>query len=147
MNELSQIFDGFLYCGKQQRNGYKEPSNIYFKNPGSLPDAIEVDQVFIFLHPRPNDIDKIAIIILPTRLKELGYEVLQAPDNKGNGFIFLDEGGPLYSIRGQRGETEILITHEINGYLLHHPWPWDRNVWEAANYLVEFRRVHNKAES
>ncbi len=52
---------------------------------------------------------------LPTRLKELGFEVLEAPNYKGGQFSRPYIGGPYFAITFQDGEHKGVIFNRVDG--------------------------------
>ena len=83
-NSFLSVFEGFSYVGEYPTNSTEHDPHM---NCQGQPVRFESKREYIFGHQLPVDSSVMAPETLPSRLKALGYDILSAPDEKGNGFI------------------------------------------------------------
>jgi hypothetical protein len=94
---VTTLFEGFVYLGARARSRGGEP-----KPAGVAPSVIESNTDYLFNRKADGQAEKVALEVLPTRLRLLGFEVLSGPNADGTGFVFLDNGGPLFLIKARK---------------------------------------------
>jgi hypothetical protein len=75
--------------------------------------------------------ERLGVTELPTRLRELGFEVLEAPKFNGGQFSYPYVGGPYFSIIFMDGDHKGMIFNRVDGRIA------DRN-WVVDDYILVF---------
>jgi hypothetical protein len=130
---VTVLFEHFTYLGEssgQAGRGDLTRTSLY-------PNPVKVGQTYLFNRQIDGRAEDMALDVIPSRLPSLGFAVLTGPKRDGTGFIFLDSGGPLFSIKASLGECVVLIqkpsAREVPGSSLGL---WKGGVWEAGAYVL-----------
>lgn len=140
------LFEGFAYRGEQVAARSREVSVS-----SQLPSKLAQEKGYVFWHRAPIDHVDFALKKFPARLDSIGYVILSAPKPNGEGFIYFDSGGPLFTIIAKKGSCEVTI-RTMN--IREGPWPWQNPdgtwswqspVWDPTNFILLIRRVPAEA--
>ncbi|HET9364821.1 MAG TPA: hypothetical protein VFP71_07460, partial [Candidatus Angelobacter sp.] len=98
-----------------------------------LPERLEIKKQYIFHHKSPLDVEKLAVVDLPSRLQNMGLEIIKAPHSSME-MMDLYFGGPLFVIKFKQ-QNHI-------GIIFDQPCPHSREQvgkgWDANDYVLVF---------
>jgi hypothetical protein len=85
----------------------------------SRPEQVQTQVQYIFHNRGPIDDERLGSQDLPTRLRELGFKVLEAPKFNGGQFSYPYIGGPYFSITFMDGDHKGVIFNRVHGENAH----------------------------
>jgi len=103
--KVFSVFSDFVFVGSGPYHGNSELDRTvpaHGANPMSLPGQLEIDKLYIFHHRRPLDGQALALSALPSRLRQQGIRITQAPTSTKE-LMFPYVGGPIFTIRFEDG--------------------------------------------
>ena len=127
------IFSDFEFFGSVPYHGGKdaEPLIVESSEPKPFPKRLELGRAYVFRHRRPVDDEKLALSEIPSRLRNAGLEILQAPASSRD-LIASYIGGPFFVIKFSDGQHTALITNRLSR-------DYTKQVdsgWEGEDYIL-----------
>jgi len=111
-----------------------------FENDGSLdvtyivvhndeeqphPEQLQTRVQYVFHNRRPVNDEQLGLEVLPSRLRELGFKVLEGPKLNGGQFSYPYMGGPYFSITFVDGDHKGVIFNRVDGKIANEKWVVD----------------------
>jgi hypothetical protein len=132
-DELKSVFRDFAYVGVfPKTDAY--PLSPHGAGALPLPGSLDHGARYVFHTNTRITTEQVAMTILPQRLKEAGFSVLDAPRNAGD-FGVPNHGGPIWEIRFSKGYCKGRIYNRVDDALYA-----SRDGWPSAamdDYIVE----------
>jgi hypothetical protein len=101
------------------------------ENEESPPAQLQTRVQYVFHNRGPANDERLGLQELPTRLRELGFKVLEAPRYNGGQFSYPYMGGPYFSITFLDGNHKGVIFNRVDGRVS------DKN-WVVNDYVLVF---------
>ena len=139
---VTTLFDGFAYRGARP---WSSASEHWYA--AELPPKFEEGFAYVFWRKAPFDGFDFALQIFPSRLAALGFTIVSAPRANGEGFVFLDSGGPLYTIKARKNGCELTLTTMNRREGLwpwqrsDKGWPWQAPYWDSTTFVFGIQRT------
>jgi hypothetical protein len=80
----------------------------------SRPDKLQTNTQYVFHNLSPTDNKLLGSRELPDRLRELGFQVVEAPNLNGGNFSYPYFGGPYFSITFMDGDHKGVIFNRVD---------------------------------
>lgn len=108
-------FSDFEFFGSVPYHDGKntEPIILQSSEPKRFPERLEIGRAYVFRHRSSVDDEKFALSELPSRLRNAGLEILQAPSSSRD-LIASYIGGPFFVIKFSDGRHTGLITNRLS---------------------------------
>ena len=141
-SRVFSVFSGFAFVGE---GAYHPPTDQTKEiNPAvaehglnflPVPPRLEIGKQYIFHHKSPLDVEKLAMVDLPSQLEREGLQIVRVPHSSGE-MMELYFGGPLFVIKFKQGNHI--------GIIFDQPCPQSREQvgkgWDANDYVLVFIR-------
>jgi hypothetical protein len=135
--ETLDVFRGFALVatgpGKFDGDGSLDVTYIvpHDDKEESRPDHLQTRTQYVFHSRSPTNDERLGLEDLPNRLRELGFQVLEAPKFNGGQFSYPYIGGPYFSITFMNAEHKGVIFNRVDGKIA------DKN-WIVDDYVLVF---------
>ncbi len=87
-----------------------------------MPDSPEVGHQYVFHRLEPVDNEKLADVVLPARLGDIGFFRIETAETQG--FFYSIIGGPTFARKFSNGRQELLVFSRVDEALVAHETEW-----------------------
>lgn len=122
-DEIKIVFSDFAYVG-MFASVKDHPIPSHGDESILMPSLIRPGYKYLFHATTMVTTDRIAIVVLPERLRAAHFSILEQPRNPGD-FAVPNHGGPLWEIRFAKGSCKGRIYNRIDNALFasRRSWP------------------------
>jgi hypothetical protein len=128
-------FEGFVFVGSvpiasKESRGPRIVSHGTTRQ--TFPSHFQGSRLYVFHHRRPVDNVRLAIDVLPSRLKRSGVSITSSPMSPLD-LIYVYVGGPLFRIECEMNKRRMVIYNRVDAALVK---TMGRHKWAPDDYIV-----------
>lgn len=136
-----RVLTGFTFVGSGPYKGEQSNEAVGVARYGTKEQTLPIRPLpgteYLFIHRRPVDNEKLALVEIPRRLKDAGIEIVKAPAS-GRDLMYPFIGGPLFRIQIREGSHEGLIYNSVDQELVKGISP--SQPWATESYTLVWLR-------